>query len=76
MSAITNYLKMSSAELEEEISRQKKKINTINENIQLLKRLQVAANASPKSNKSAPVNSNFQQPQKGDFDDLLTDAGN
>lgn len=49
MSIISNYLKMTATELEEEITRQNKKISSAKETITLLKKLQIAANASSDS---------------------------
>ena len=43
MSTIATYLKMNTADIEKEISRQMKKIASAKETIALLKRLQVAA---------------------------------
>ena len=46
MSAIANYLKMTAEELENEINKQQRKINSAKETIALLKKLQVAASVS------------------------------
>ncbi len=58
MSSITNYLKMNGSQLEEEISKQNKKIQAAKETISLLKKLQIAEAASSKggngTNQSAP----------------------
>ena len=54
MSAISNYLKMTAEELESEINKQQRKINSAKETIALLKKLQVAAS----------VNTTNQQKQK------------
>lgn len=44
----SNYIKMNSIQLEEEISKQKAKIKNINETISLLKKLKIAAEISEK----------------------------
>ena len=54
MSSISNYLKMNAEELENEINKQNKKISSAKETISLLKKLQIAANAT---------NHNQQRPQ-------------
>ena len=55
MSTISNYLKMSEAQLDEEINRQNKRIANAKEIISLLKKLKIAAGAkgeNPKSSKN------------------------
>ena len=49
MSAISNFLKMTAEELENEISKQQRKINSAKETIALLKKLQVAASVNSSS---------------------------
>ena len=46
MSMLSNYLKMNAEQLEEEIAKQNKKISSAKETISLLKKLQIAANAT------------------------------
>ena len=53
MSSLTNYLKMNAEELENEINKQHKKITSAKEIISLLKKLQIAANAT-KQNQQRP----------------------
>lgn len=48
MSAITKYLKMNYEELDNEISKQNKKINSAKETISLLRKLQIADEAKSK----------------------------
>lgn len=55
MSTISNYLKMSESQLDEEINRQNKRIANAKEIISLLKKLKIAAGAkgeNPKSSKN------------------------
>ncbi len=54
MSTISSYLKMSYSELEEEINKQSKKIAAAKETISLLKKLQIAANATSADAQRAP----------------------
>ena len=54
MSAIANYLKMTSAQLEEEINKQNKKITSAKETISLLKKLQIAASVSERNQQQRP----------------------
>lgn len=48
---ISNYLKMTHAELEEEILKQRKKIDTAKETIKLLRKLQIASVAESEKKK-------------------------
>jgi hypothetical protein len=51
---ISNYLKMNYTELEQEIDKQKKKIESAKETIRLLEKLQVAEVANQNHKKSQP----------------------
>ncbi len=62
MSAISNYLKMTADELENEINKQQRKINSAKETIALLKKLQVAASVNPANQQKQKVQN--QQPAK------------
>ena len=60
---ISNYLKMNYTELEDEISKQKKKIDSAKETIRLLRKLQIAVEAE--AEKKKPQNSEVTQTQAG-----------
>ena len=62
MSAISNYLKMTADELESEITKQQRKINSAKETIALLRKLQVAASVNTTNQQKQKVQ--MQQPAK------------
>ena len=61
MSAITEYLKMNTDQLGEEIIKQKKKITSAQETISLLKKLQIATSTISRTRQSqTQPNANMQ----------------
>lgn len=62
MSALSNFLKMNAEELEQEINKQNKKIQSAKETIFLLKKLQIAANAT--STNTNPQKQNQRNPEQ------------
>lgn len=60
------YLKMSSIQLDEEISKQKSKIKNINETIGLLKKLKIAAEVLEKEQNDKTENAKNDQNQKSE----------
>lgn len=60
---ISQYLNMTHAELESEIGKQKKKINSAKETIKLLRKLQIATEAE--SEKKKPQDPQVTQTQAG-----------
>ncbi len=63
MSTLSNYLKMTAEELDSEITKQQRKINSAKETIALLKKLQIAANVNI-GNQQKQKTQNAPQPQQ------------